>query len=202
MPSDVIHVVDDDEAVRDSLSFLLMTAGWEVKTHESASAFIATAESRFGGCIVSDVRMPGLSGLDLIRTLRERGLTTPVIIITGHGDVPMAVEAMKIGAADFLEKPFDDEALLSAIRNALNRSHEQDVQNEELNAIRDRLENLSQRERQVLERLVAGQANKAIAFDLDISPRTVEVYRANVMTKMQAGSLSELVRMALAVERA
>ncbi len=201
MPDDVVHIVDDDEAVRDSLSFLLMTAGWDVRAYESATAFLATAETRTGGCIISDVRMPGLSGLDLIRALKARSETTPVIIITGHGDVPMAVEAMKIGAADFLEKPFDDTALLAAIRNALDRAHADDAQNEENNAIRERLASLSQRERQVLDRLVTGQANKTIAFELDISPRTVEVYRANVMTKMQAGSLSELVRMALATER-
>jgi two-component system response regulator FixJ len=201
MPADMVHVVDDDEAVRDSLSFLLMTAGLNVQTYESATAFLATAESLAGGCIISDVRMPGLSGLDLIRALKTREETTPVIIITGHGDVPMAVEAMKIGAADFLEKPFDDGTLLAAIRNALDRAHAEDAQNEESNAIRERLASLSQRERQVLDRLVTGQANKVIAFELDISPRTVEVYRANVMTKMQAGSLSELVRMALAAER-
>jgi two-component system response regulator FixJ len=141
--------------------------------------------------------MPGLSGVDLLRQLKARGSTMPVIVITGHGDIQLAVEAMKIGAADFLEKPFDDEALLASVRSALDRL-EKDAQRETERAdLNSRLASLSSREREVLEGLVAGKANKVIAFDLGISPRTVEIYRAHVMTKMNAGSLSELVRMAL-----
>lgn len=195
----IIDVIDDDEAVRESLSFLLMTAGYTVRTHASAHAFLE--ENTDGdapvSCIITDVRMPGMSGIELLRLLKEKTSCVPVIVVTGHGDVPLAVEAMKLGATDFLEKPFDDVAILDTVRAALNRrrkSHQQDTLRDE---VAERIATLSQRERQVLECLVAGQANKMIAEDLGISPRTVEVYRANVMTKMKAQSLSELVRMAL-----
>jgi two-component system response regulator FixJ len=147
--------------------------------------------------VVTDIRMPGVSGIDLLRQLRAMSIAVPVIVITGHADVPLAVEAMKGGAVDFIEKPFDDELLLSAVRTAL-RQHEKDVLREaEIGEIQTRLNALSGRERQVLDGLVAGHPNKTIAFDLGISARTVEIYRANVMTKMQASSLSDLVRMAL-----
>jgi len=193
----VVHVIDDDEAIRESLAFLLESADIEVKTYESANLFLENLSNGMHGCVVTDIRMPGVSGLDLLRQLRTMGIPLPVIVITGHADVPLAVEAMKSGAVDFIEKPFDDEAFLSTIRSAL-RQHEKDARREaERSEIHTRLAALSGRERQVLEGLVAGYPNKTIAFDLGISARTVEIYRANVMTKMQATSLSDLVRMAL-----
>jgi two-component system response regulator FixJ len=190
-------VIDDDEAVRDSLAFLLRANEIEVQTYESGMVFLAGAAELKAGCVVTDVRMPEISGIELLRRLKELKLFLPVIVITGHGDVPLAVEAMKFGAADFLEKPFDDDILLAAVRAALNRQDSEGKRQAERAAIDDRLAALSNREREVLEGLVAGRANKQIAFDLGISPRTVEIYRANLMTKMQAASLSELVRMAL-----
>jgi two-component system response regulator FixJ len=199
MPSDkaIVHVIDDDDAVRQSLAFLLGTAGIDVQTYESAVAFLDVAAKVKLGCVITDVRMPELSGVDLLRRLRELKLGVPVIVITGHGDVPLAVEAMKIGAVDFLEKPFDDEVLLASVRSALNQLDRDSKRQAERTEIEGRLASLSSRERDVLEGLVAGHANKQIAYDLGISPRTIEIYRANLMTKMQAASLSDLVRMAL-----
>jgi two-component system response regulator FixJ len=194
---DVVHVIDDDEAMRNSLAFLLRAAKVEVLTYESASAFLESLPKIKPGCIVTDVRMPGMSGIDLLKRLRQLKVAMPVIVITGHGDVPLAVEAMKGGAADFLEKPFDDDALLAAIRAALDVQVTDNERQASRAAIHDKLAVLSNRERQVLEGVVAGHPNKTIAFDLGISPRTVEIYRANVMTKMGAGSLSDLVRLAL-----
>jgi two-component system response regulator FixJ len=191
------HVIDDDQAVRESIEFLLRSAQLTVKTYESASAFLAVAPMVGSGCIITDVRMPGISGIDLLRRLKEMGLRLPVIVITGHGDVPLAVEAMKFGALDFLEKPFDDDVLLASVRSALDRSEASAQLETERAEIRARIALLTNREHEVLDGLVAGHPNKIIAFDLKISPRTVEIYRANVMTKMKAGSLSELVRMAL-----
>jgi two-component system, LuxR family, response regulator FixJ len=199
MPSaaGIVHVIDDDEALRDSLSFLLHRAGLKVMTHASASAFLGALPGTDLGCIVSDVRMPGMSGIDLLRRLKELAINVPVIVITGHGDVPLAVEAMKFGAVDFFEKSFDEEALLASIRSAL-RQQAGDVKRQiERAEIDRRLASLSPRERDVLAGLVTGHANKQIAFDLGISPRTVEIYRANLMEKMKAPSLSDLVRMAL-----
>ncbi len=198
MPSDAVaHVIDDDEAVRQSIEFLLRASGIKVSTYESAGALLDVVGSIASGCIVTDVRMPEMSGIDLLRRLRELHVALPVIVITGHGDVPLAVEAMKYGAADFLEKPFDDEALLAVVRGALANSQSDGKRSAERAEIEERLKSLSQRERQVLDGLVAGQPNKIIAHNLSISPRTVEIYRANVMTKMKAPSLSDLVRMAL-----
>ena len=191
------HVIDDDEAVRESIGFLLRTAQLTVKTSESASAFLAVAPAVGSGCIITDVRMPGMSGIDLLRRLKEMGIGLPVIVITGHGDVPLAVEAMKFGAVDFLEKPFNDDVLLASVRSALDRSEASAQLETERAEIRARIALLTNREHEVLDGLVAGHPNKIIAFDLKISPRTVEIYRANVMTKMKAASLSELVRMAL-----
>lgn len=200
MPNEsLVHVVDDDVAVRQSLAFLLSTAGISVRVYESAAAFLAALPKDPGGCVVTDVRMPEMDGLELQRHLRERDMDLPVIVITGHADVPLAVQAMKEGAVDFIEKPFDDDLFLAAVRSALDRRSEgghRDAQTVEISA---RLASLSEREGQVLEGLVAGKPNKVIGYDLGISPRTVEIYRANLMTKMQAGSLSELVRMALLV---
>jgi two-component system, LuxR family, response regulator FixJ len=193
----VVHVIDDDADVRQSLAFLLSTAGLAVRVHDSAVAFLKVLPEIKDGCVVTDVRMPGVDGLELQRRLGELEKRLPVIVMTGHGDVPLAVEAMKAGAVDFIEKPFDDEVMLSAIRAALARNADDRERNARAAAIQERIARLSDRERDVLDRLVAGKANKVIAYELGISPRTVEVYRANVMTKMQADSLSELVRMAL-----
>jgi two-component system, LuxR family, response regulator FixJ len=192
----VVHVIDDDDAARDSLSFLIDCAGIRVRAYESAIAFLEAVPAMEHGCIVTDVRMPEMSGVELIGRLKAMGVPDPVIVITGHADVPMAIQAMKAGVADFIEKPFSDEAILDAIRAALARHGDRNEAAAERERIRERLTTLSPREREVLDGLVQGHANKVIAFDLAISARTVEVYRANVMTKMQAGSLSELVRMA------
>ncbi len=193
----VVHVVDDDVAVRQSLSFLLASDGLPVLLHESAVAFLDAVKEAAGGCIVTDVRMPGIDGIEFLRRLRARGIALPVIVMTGHADVPLAVAAMKQGAVDFIEKPFDDDLFLSAVRAALERQEQDARRTAQRAEVTARPESLSERERQVLDGLVAGKANKVIAHDLGISPRTVEIYRANVMTKMQAASLSELVRMAL-----
>ncbi|ODT22803.1 MAG: DNA-binding response regulator [Kaistia sp. SCN 65-12] len=198
MPADrVVHVIDDDEVVRQSLAFLLSSAGLAVRVHESAVAFLDVLPEVQEGCVVTDIRMPQMDGLELQRRLHEMKTALPVIVMTGHGDVPLAVEAMKAGAIDFIEKPFDDEILLSAIRSALARRARDSERDARRAAIRDRVQRLSEREGEVLERLVAGKVNKVIAYELGISPRTVEIYRANVMTKMQADSLSDLVRMVL-----
>ena len=194
---DLIYVIDDDEAMRDSMTFLLEADGHRIRAFESAAAFLASEDAETPACIVTDVRMPGMTGLELLRELRARGVDAPVIVITGHGDVPLAVEAMKGGAADFLEKPFDDDALLATIRAAMGRQARDAQRHAERDAILERLASLSGRERDVLAGLVAGHANKMIAYDLGISPRTVEIYRANLMTKMAANSLSDLVRMAM-----
>lgn len=193
----IVHVIDDDQAVRESLEFLLKSARVGVRTYESAVAFLKASSALKSGCIITDVRMPGIDGIELLRQLRERDVQIPVIVMTGHGDIPLAVEAMKIGAVDFLEKPFDDEALLASVRLALRGREKSAQQDSERTAIQERLAALSNRERQVLEGLIAGYPNKTIAYDLGISPRTVEIYRANLMTKMGAKSLSELVRLAL-----
>jgi len=201
MPADaVVHVIDDDEAVRDSLAFLLETADLTVKTHESAQRFLDQISGATASCVITDIRMPGMTGLELVHRLNALGLDLPVIVITGHADVPLAVEAMRAGVADFIEKPFDDQTILAALRSALSRDHDQQEQAAERAAIVQRLASLSTRERQVLNGLVAGQSNKVVAQTLTISPRTVEVYRANLMTKMRAESLSDLVRMALTAE--
>ena len=193
----LVHVIDDDEAVRHSLAFVLGTARLEVRTYESARAFLEVLPGIKAGCVITDVRMPEMSGIDLLRRLEELKVKLPVIVITGHGDVQLAVEAMKIGAMDFIEKPFDDEILLAAVRKGLDRGERNAHAIAERSDYLEKLGALSKRERDVLEGLVTGKANKVIAFDLGISPRTVEIYRANVMTKMEAGSLSDLVRMAL-----
>ena len=199
MSEPVIHIIDDDEAIRDSLAFLLDTADMKVRTYDSAETFLAGIGDLQPGCVITYLRMPGLSGLDLVERLKDLNLAIPVIVITGHGDVPLAVEAMRAGVSDFIEKPFDDSAILGSLKLALSRNQDQGQQDAARAATAQRLESLSQRERQVLDGLVSGRANKVIAYDLGISPRTVEVYRANLMTKMQASSLSELVRMALLV---
>ncbi len=192
-----IHIVDDDEAMRDSLAFLLDASGWQTRLWSSAEDFLDHCDEAKVACVVTDVRMPGLSGLDLIRRLNERGFAAPVIVMTGHGDIPLAVDAMKSGVVDFLEKPIDDILLMRAIEAAVARGPGSGSGDPEVQRIRERFEALSPRERDVLGGVVAGKPNKVIAYELGISPRTVEVYRAGLMTKSGAGSLSELVRMAV-----
>jgi len=189
----VVHIVDDDEAVRQSLAFMLSSAGLAVRLYDSAKVFLDGLDTSQSGCLITDIRMPEITGLELLHHMKACALCMPAIVITGHGDVPLAVEAMKAGAVDFIEKPFEEEAILGAVKAALEKSEEED----NLAEVSARLAILSERERQVLEGLVAGQPNKVIAASHGISPRTVEVYRANVMTKMQARSFSELVRMAV-----
>lgn len=193
----VVHIVDDDEAVRQLLAFLLSAAGIPVRLYDSATAFLNAVPEIQAGCLITDVRMPDMTGIELLRRLRTKLIDLPAIVITGHGDIALAVEAMKAGAVDFIEKPFEEEAILGAVRSVAERAGRKGRQSEEGAALTAKLASLSERERQVLEGLVAGNANKTIAYDLGISPRTVEVYRANLMTKMQAKSLSELIRMAM-----
>jgi two-component system response regulator FixJ len=192
-----IYVIDDDAAMRDSLSFLLEAAGFDVALFETAVKFLDALPGLEFGCVVSDVRMPGLDGMELLKRMKSGQSPFPVVIMTGHGDIPLAVEAMKLGAVDFLEKPFEDDRLIGMIETAIRRG-EPAAKNEAVTRdIGSRIATLSPRERQVMEGLIAGLSNKLIARDYDISPRTIEVYRANVMTKMQANSLSELVRLAM-----
>jgi two-component system response regulator FixJ len=200
MPTDaVVHLIDDDDGVRQAVAFLLTTSGFAVRVYESALAFLDALHSVQPGCIVTDVRMPGMDGLALQRELKNRSIHLPVIVITGHGDVPLAVEAMKNGAVDFLEKPFNDESLLSAIRVAIDRHSRDAKRGGEVAAIKAKFDSLSPRETEVLQGLVAGLPNKTIAYDLNISARTVEVHRANLMTRMGAHSVADLVRMVFLV---
>jgi two-component system response regulator FixJ len=184
----------------DALRFLLESAGFQTRTYDSAVEFLEHLSDAERGCVITDVRMPEMSGIEMLRRIQALPNKLPVIVITGHGDITIAVEAMKLGASDFLEKPYDDEALVAAIRAALTRSEDEAKRGEQIAEITHRMAELSQRERQVLDGLIAGQPNKNIAADLHISPRTVEIYRANVMTKMKASSLSELVRMSMLVD--
>ena len=197
MPRGKVYVIDDDEAMRHSLEFLLGSVDFEVALFGPAQAFLDAMPSLELGCVVSDVRMPGIDGIELLRRLKTLQSRFPVIIMTGHGDVPLAVEAMKLGAVDFLEKPFDDDLLISMVDSGLKRAEPEARQEAVTREIAERIATLSPRERQVMDGLVVGLSNKSIAREYDISPRTIEVYRANVMTKMQAGSLSELVRLAM-----
>jgi two-component system, LuxR family, response regulator FixJ len=198
----VVHVVDDEEAVRNSLAFLLGAAGYAVRTHASAAAFLEIASSIRNGCLVTDLRMPDIDGVELLRRLGTQGSMLPAIVVTGHGDVQMAVEAMKNGALDFIEKPFSDEVLLESIQRAVDKATSTLDAEAAQERVRDRLATLSEREVQVLRGVVEGQANKTIAYELGISPRTVEVYRAGLMNKMQAKSLAELVRMVMGIDLA
>jgi two-component system, LuxR family, response regulator FixJ len=192
-----VFVVDDDEAVRSSLKLLLKSIGLPAITYQSAQEFLAAYEAQHPGCLVLDVRMPGMSGLELQQLLNLRGATVPVIFITGHGDIPMAVEAMQHGAFDFLQKPFRDQDLLDRVQRALERDRATRQQLKEIDHIRARLTSLTPREREVLELVVAGKANKVMAADLGVSQRTVEIHRARVMEKMGASSLAQLVRMVI-----
>lgn len=199
MPADQhVYIVDDDEAVRDSLSILLEACGYRVRSFGLASEFLAAAPSLPAGCLVADIRMPGMDGLELQRHLNEHALEFPMIVITGHGDVPLAVRAMKAGALDFIEKPFATQVILNSVEAGLSRLSADDERDPAGLAAAAKLELLSPREREVLEGLLGGLPNKSIAYDLAISPRTVEIHRARVMDKMGARSLSELIRLALA----
>ncbi|WP_375787854.1 response regulator FixJ [Bradyrhizobium sp. Pha-3] len=193
-----ILVIDDDPAMRDSLAFLLDVNGFAVTTYETATEFLDHFANGTVDCIVSDIRMPGMSGLELVRKLKADAAACPVILMTGHGDVALAVEAMKAGAVDFIEKPFEDEALLRAIGEALQTQSAGPADGTVKREAEARLVDLSPRERDVLRGLVAGKINKVIAHDLGISPRTVEVYRANLMAKTNVRSMSELMRIAIA----
>ncbi|TCQ25851.1 response regulator FixJ [Rhizobium sp. PP-CC-3G-465] len=193
----VVHIVDDEEPVRNSLAFLLGTAGFTVRIHNSATDFLAAAPTVINGVLVTDLRMPDMSGVELLRNLLLAKAILPAVVITGHGDVPMAVEAMKAGAIDFIEKPFEDVVIMEAIQRAAAQLIDKPADADDIVSIHVRLGSLSDRERQVLTGVVAGLPNKLIAYDLSISPRTVEVHRSNVMAKMQARSLPHLVRMAL-----
>jgi two-component system response regulator FixJ len=197
MSEPIVHVIDDDEAVRTSLAFLLEMEDLPNRTYASADEFLEAYERLDDGCVVTDVRMPGMSGIDLVRRLRDRGDAVPVVVITGHGDVPLAVEAMRAGAADFIEKPFEQDVLLASIRAGLGAQARTDQDRAERRRFEQMLAGLSGRERDVLRGVLAGKLNKVIAHELGISPRTVEVYRANVMSKTGASGLSELVRIAL-----
>ncbi len=202
MTERVIHIVDDEAPVRSSLAFLLMSAGFAARVHESGQAFLDALTDARSACLVTDLRMPHMNGVELLEALAARGLHVPAIVITGHGDVPMAVAAMKAGASDFIEKPFADGVLIEAIRRACAAAETQAEAGPAPAVIRERIAQLTGREREILTGIVAGLPNKTIAYDLQISPRTVEVHRANIMSKMQAKSLPELVRMTLTVDRA
>jgi len=192
-----VYVIDDDAAMRDSLNFLLDAANFEVALFETATNFLEVLPRLDFGCVISDIRMPGIDGIELLRRMKLLDSRFPIVIITGHGDVPLAVEAMKLGAVDFLEKPFEDDRLIGIIEAAIRQTEPAAKDEAVTQDIAARIESLSPRERQVMDGLIAGLSNKMIARNYDISPRTIEVYRANVMTKMQAGSLSELVRLAM-----
>ncbi|WIA57705.1 response regulator FixJ [Sphingobium sp. WTD-1] len=197
LPTDQpIHVVDDDEAIRRSLSFMLKTSGFAVRLFSGGTEFLKEVGTLEGGCVLLDVRMPDIDGLEVQRELRARGMMLPVIIMTGHGDVGMAVAAMKAGATDFIEKPFEKAALLAAIDAACAQASADQGRNSQRDTARARLNVLTDREREVLKGLVDGLPNKTIAYDLGISPRTVEIHRANLMQKLQVHSLSETLRIA------
>jgi two-component system response regulator FixJ len=195
----IVIVVDDDAAVRDSMRSLMESAGYLVRDYDSANAFLKDPVPA-GSCLVTDIRMPEMDGLALQEEIRTRGLEIPVVIMTGHGDVPLAVRAMKAGALDFVEKPFDDEAMLASVKRALLIGHQERARLAEAKAAQELVALLTPRERNVLEKLVGGRSNKVAAYELGISPRTIEIHRANIMDKMRARSLSEVVRIALAAD--
>ena len=192
-----VFVIDDDAAMRDSLEFLLGTAGFAVTPFDSAVQFLDALPHLGFGCLVTDIRMPEVDGIELLKRLKTASIKLPVVVMTGHGEVPLAVEAMKLGAIDFLEKPFEDERLIGMLKMALEQSIKNTKVVGDTVELAARFASLSPRERQIMEGLVAGLSNKMIAREHDISPRTVEVYRANVMTKMQAANISELVKLAI-----
>ena len=196
-PEDIVYVIDDDEAARESLAFLIRTGGFKTRSFTGGAAFLDALDNLAPGCIVTDLRMPDVDGMKLLREIRRREIAMPIIVVTGQGDIPLAVQAMRLGALDFLEKPYDDAVMLRAVGLALKRHHEESKAIGERADILRRLASLSSRERQVLDGLISGKPNKIIAYDLGISIRTIEIYRAHVMTKMGANSLSDLIRMTL-----
>jgi len=196
----MIYVVDDDEPVRDAISLLLDTADIPHRSFPSALAFLDACTPDWRGALLLDVRMPGMDGLELQRTLTDRGYDLPIVFITGHGDVPMAVEAMKRGALDFLRKPFDDDELLDSVQRALSTEAQHSAEVEEAAALQSRVAELTPREQEVFERVAQGQANKVIAIELGISERTVEIHRSQVMHKTRCRSLAELVRLKIALD--
>jgi two-component system, LuxR family, response regulator FixJ len=196
----LVHLVDDDEAIRRSAGFMLKTSGFQVKSYESGVELLKNSASLEPGCILLDIRMPGMDGLEVQRKLQEKGVSLPVIIMTGHGDVALAVQAMKAGAVDFIEKPFEKSALLGALAEGLERLRRGESSGNRLRDATTRLQALTAREREVLDGLAQGLPNKTIAYDLGISPRTVEIHRANLMTKLGVRSLSEALRIAFAAQ--
>jgi len=196
----MIYVVDDDEPVRDAISLLLDTADIPHRSFDSAVAFLDACSAEWRGALLLDVRMPGMDGLELQRVLADRGFDLPIVFITGHGDVPMAVEAMKRGAQDFLRKPFDDDELLDSVRRALSAEARHSAEAEQTAALQSRVAELTPREQEVFERVAQGQANKVIAIELGISERTVEIHRSQVMHKTGCRSLAELVRLKIALD--
>ena len=196
----LVHLVDDDEAIRRSVGFMLKTSGFHVRTYENGGELMKSAPDLEPGCILLDIRMPGMDGLEVQNALRDKGVTLPVIIMTGHGDVSLAVQAMKAGAIDFIEKPFEKAVLLSAIDHAVERLKRSASSRDRADDAAVRLQALTPREREVLDGLAKGLPNKTIAYDLGISPRTVEIHRANLMTKLGVRSLSEALRIAFAAQ--
>ena len=196
----LVHLVDDDEAIRRSVGFMLKTSGFHVRTYESGFDLLKSASNLEPGCVLLDIRMPGMDGLEVQATLRDKGVTLPVIIMTGHGDVTLAVQAMKSGAIDFIEKPFEKAVLLGAIEHAIQRLRQSSANRERADDAAVRLQVLTPREREVLDGLARGLPNKTIAYDLGISPRTVEIHRANLMSKLGVRSLSEALRIAFAAQ--
>jgi two-component system, LuxR family, response regulator FixJ len=196
----LVHLVDDDEAIRRSAGFMLKTSGFQVKSYESGIELLKNCASLDPGCILLDIRMPGMDGLEVQRKLQEKGVGLPVIIMTGHGDVALAVQAMKAGAVDFIEKPFEKSALLDALAEGLERLKRGESSGDRMRDATTRLQALTGREREVLDGLAQGLPNKTIAYDLGISPRTVEIHRANLMTKLGVRSLSEALRIAFAAQ--
>lgn len=192
-----VFIVDDDDAVRESLAFLMKSVGLKADSFPSAQAFLDSYNPNRAGCLVLDIRMPGMSGLELQDKLTQMGSILPIIFITGHGDVPMAVKAIKAGAADFVQKPFRDQELLDRIREVLEEDAHSRAEKLQRNEILRRMDTLTEREREVMEQVVDGKANKVVAIDLNVSQRTVEIHRANVMEKMKARSLAQLVRLVM-----
>ena len=194
----IVYVIDDEEAVRDSVAFFLEARELCVQRFASAGEFLAAVPSLAPGCVLTDIRMPGMDGLELLRDIRRRNLPWPVVVMTAHGEVPLAVQALKAGASDFIEKPFPGDVLIDAVLSALQRIDQAREQDADIAEINTKIATLTPREHEVFEQLVAGNQNKMIAYNLGMSPRTVEVHRARVMDKMQARSLPALVRMAVA----
>ena len=196
----LVHLVDDDEPIRRSVGFMLKTSGFHVRAYESGVELLKSTSNLEPGCILLDIRMPGMDGLEVQKALRDKGVGLPVIIMTGHGDVTLAVQAMKAGAVDFIEKPFEKAVLLSAIEHGIERLKRSAAEVERADEAVVRLQALTPREREVLDGLAKGLPNKTIAYDLGISPRTVEIHRANVMSKLEVKSLSEALRIAFAAQ--